>query len=294
MTGLHSYRHSTKGTNEDMTSSYSDPQHTLDRKPEQSLYTKDGGTSSITMPEPEDHTLESRDSTSTSSTGKASHQTTNQYPNHQTKNQEHPDPNQKTLATLVTKNQRNDSHQTLSKNLLHQQHRSPATHTTEEDPESYRYQTNNALASLLLARNNNRPQQIWRLRLLQLQQQQLLSDLAPHQPTPLPLHRLPPHLRNELQDVYKPLYGEPLEDPADLAALETLEALVGLETPTDQDNQEETLLLQSPQPLPLNPPTMMTDLWAVYPRHTREIENSPEHFSTNSLITSEPIQESQD
>jgi hypothetical protein len=43
--------------------------------------------------------------------------------------------------------------------------------TTEENSESYRSQTNTALALLLLAKNNNQPQQIWRLRLLQLQQQ---------------------------------------------------------------------------------------------------------------------------
>jgi hypothetical protein len=91
-----------------------------------------------------------------------------------------------------------------------------------------------------------------------------------------------------LRDVYKLLYGEPLEDPADLAALETLEA------PTDQNNREETLLLQSPQPLPLNPPIMMTDLWAVYPRHMREIENSPEHSSINLPTTSEQTQGSRD
>src|SRR5580693_9931699 len=241
MTGSHLYQHSTKGTNEDTTSSYSDHQHTLDRKPERLPYTKDGGTSSTTTSGPRNHTLESRGSTSTNLTEKASPQTTNPYPNHQTKNQEHPDPSQKTLATLVTKNQRDDSHQILSKNLLHQQHRSPATHTTEEDPESYRHQTNNALASLLLARNNNRPQQIWRLRLLQLQQQRLLSDLAPHQPMPFPLHRLPPRLHNELQAIYRPLYRGPLEDPADLVALDTLADLVGLEAPEgqeDQDNQE--------------------------------------------------------
>jgi hypothetical protein len=238
--------------------------------------------------------LESKDSTSTNSTEKASHQTTNPYPNHWTKNQKHPDPSQKTPATPATENQRIDTHQTLIRNLHHQQHQLPATHTTEEDPGSYRHQTNNALASLLLARNNNRPQQIWRLRLLQLQQQQLLSDLAPHQATQLPLHRLPPHLHNELRDVYKPLYGEPLEDPTDLAALETLEALVGLETPTDQNNQEETLLLQLPQPLPLNPPTMMTDLWAVYPRHTREIESSPGCSSINLPTTSEQTRGSRD
>jgi hypothetical protein len=68
--------------------------------------------------------------------------------------------------------------------------------------------------------------------------------------------------------------------------------LVGLEAPEvqeDQDNQEEFLLLQSPQPLPLQPPTMMTDLWAVYPRRTREIENSPEHFSISLPTTSEQI-----
>jgi hypothetical protein len=249
---------------------------------------------STTTPELEGHTWESKDSTSTNSTERAFHQTTNPYLNHQTKNQKHPDLDQKTPVTPAMENQRNDTHLTLSKNLRHQPHQSPATHTTEEDPESYRRQTNNALASLLLARSNNRPQQIWRLRLLQLQQQRLLSDLAPHQSTQLPLHRLPPHLHNELQDVYKPLYGEPLEDPADLAALETLGALVGLETPTGQDNQEETLLLQSPQPLPLNPPTMITHLWAVYPKHTREIENSPEHFSTNLHTTSEQTRGSQD
>src|SRR5580693_4448823 len=146
MTGSHLYQHPTKGTNEDTTSSYLDHQHTLDRKLERSPYTKDGGTSSTTTSGPEDHTLESKGSTSTNLTEKAFPQTTNPYPNHQTKNQEHPDPNQKTLATPVTKSQRNDSHQILSKNLLHQQHQSPATHTTEEDPESYRHQTNNALA----------------------------------------------------------------------------------------------------------------------------------------------------
>jgi hypothetical protein len=167
----------------------------------------------------------------------------------------------------------------------------------EEDPQSYCHQTNNALASLLLAKHNNRPQQIWRLRLLQLQQQRLLSELTPHQSTQLPLHRLPPQLHNELRTIYRPLYGEPLEDPVDLAVLETLADLAGLEAPEDQDNQdnqEETLLLQQPQPLPLQPPTMMTDLWAVYPKCTREIENLPEHFSISSPTISAQTQEFQD
>jgi hypothetical protein len=249
---------------------------------------------SITTPEQESHTLGSNDLISTSLTEKASHQTTNLCLSPQTKNQQHPNQSQRVPPTT---NPHNATHQSLSRNLHHLPHQSPVTHTTEEDPENYRHQTNIALASLRLAKNNNRPQQIWRLRLLQLQQQRLLSDLTPHQSIRLPLHRLPPHLRNELRDVYKPLYGEPLEDPADLAALETLADLAGLEAPVDQegqDNQKETLLLQSPQPLPHNPPTMMTDLWAAYPKRTREIENSPEHFSTSLPTTSGQIQESQD
>jgi hypothetical protein len=111
----------------------------------------------------------------------------------------------------------------------------------EEDLESYRFQMNIALASLLLARNNNRPQQIWQLRLLQLQQQRLLSDLAPHQPQPLPLHRLPPWLQNKLQAIYRPLYREPLEDPLDLVALETLVDLVALETLVDLVGLEDPM-----------------------------------------------------
>jgi hypothetical protein len=189
------YQHLTRGTNEDTTSSYSDHQHTQDRKPEQSPYTKDGGTSLTMMSEQEGHTSESNVSTSTNSTERVSHQTMNPYPNHQMKNQQYPDQSQRTPAM---KNQCNDTHRLLSKSLHHLQHQSPVTHTMEEDPESYRSQTNNALASLLLARNNNRPQQIWRLRLLQLQQQRLLSDLTPHHSTQLPLRRLPPQLHNEL------------------------------------------------------------------------------------------------
>jgi len=79
--------------------------------------------------------------------------------------------------------------------------------------------------------------------------------------------------------------------------LETLEDLMGLEAleaPGDQDNQEELLLLQSPQPLPLQLPTMTTDLCAAYPNCTREIENSPEHFSISLPTTSERTREFQD
>jgi hypothetical protein len=147
------YQHSTRGINEATTSSYSDHQHTPDRRPKQSQYTKAIGTSSNMTPEQEDHTLESNDSISTNSTEKVSHQTTNQHPNHQTKNQQHRDHSQKTPVTMT--NQHSATHQQVSRDLCHQQHQTPATHTTEEDLESYCTQTNIALASLLLAKNNN-------------------------------------------------------------------------------------------------------------------------------------------
>jgi hypothetical protein len=165
MTGSHLYQHSIRETSEDTTSSYSDLQHTLDRKLEQSHYTKDGGTSLTTTLEQKDHTLGSNGSISTNSTERVSHQTMNKHPNRQTKNQQHQDQNQR---TPVMTSQHNDTHRQLSRSLHHQQHQSPATHTMEENPESHHLQTNITLALLLLARNNNRPQQIWRLRLLQL------------------------------------------------------------------------------------------------------------------------------
>jgi hypothetical protein len=229
------------------------------------------------MSEQESHTSGSKDSTSTRSTEKASHQTMTQHPTHQTKNQQYQGHNQNIPVTI---SQCSAMHQQLSKNLRHQQHQTPATHTMEEDRESYRSQTNTTLASLLLARNNNRPQQIWQLRLLQ-------SDLAHHQLQPLPLHRLPPWLQNELQAIYKPLYGKPLEALEDLVVLETL---------PDQEDQEDPLLLQLPQ-LPQQPqhlPIVMTDSWGVYPRLTRETGSSQEPSLTSWFTTSEPTRKSQD
>jgi hypothetical protein len=272
-------------------SSYSDHQHILDRRPKQLQYTKAIGMNSNTTPEQESHTLELNNSISTNSMERASHQITNEHPNHQMKSQQRQDHSQKTPAT--TTNQHNATHQQLSKNLHHQQHQTPATHTTEEDPESYCTQMNIGLASLLLARNNNQPQQIWRLRLLQLQQQRLLSNLAPHQHLPLPLHRLPPRLHNELQDIYKLLYGEPLEALEDLAGLGTLP---DLEDQEDQEAQEDLLLLQPPrQPWqPQHLPIVMRDSWGVYPSLTREIENSPEHSLTSWFTTSGRTHKSQD
>jgi hypothetical protein len=140
-------------------SSYSDHQQLQDRRPKQSLYMQTIGMSLNTTSKQEDHTLESNTSTSTNLMEKVSCQTTNKYQTHQMKNQQHQDHSQRTPVTMT--NQHNAMHQQLSKSLHHQQHQTPATHTMEEDPESYCSQMNTALASLLLARNNSRPQQIW-------------------------------------------------------------------------------------------------------------------------------------
>jgi hypothetical protein len=110
-------------------------------------------------------------------------------------------------------------------------------------------------------------------------------------PSTPPIHRLLPCLRNELRDIYKPLYGEPLEALEDLAALETLPDLEDQEDQEGQEAQEaqeDPLLLQPPQQhwqlqhLPIG----MTDSWGVYPSLTREIENSPEHSLTSWFTTS--------
>jgi hypothetical protein len=209
---------------------------------------------------------------------KASHRTTSKHPIPQMKNQPHPDLNQTVSAK---KSSHSATHHQLKQQLHHQQHQEPPMLTTEENLESYYSQTHTALALLLLAKNNNRPQQIWRLRLLQLQQQQLLSDLAHHQPQPLPLHRLPPQLHNELWEIYKPQYGEPLEALEDLEALETLEGLVGLEGLVDLEGPEDLadlLLLQPPQPFlqQHQQETQTTGLWEACPNHMKETGSSQE------------------
>jgi hypothetical protein len=218
-------------------------------------------------------TLESNNSTYTNSTEKASHQTTSKHPIPQMKNQPCPDLNQ---TVPVKRNSCNDMHLQLKQQLRHQQHQEPPTLTTEENPESYCSQTHTALASLLLAKNNNQPQQIWQLRLLQLQQQRLLSDLTHHQLQPLPLHRLPPQLYNELWEIYRPQCGEPLEALEDLEALETLAGLAGLEGLVDLEGPEDLadlLLVQLPQlPQQLHQQeTQTTDLWEACPNHMKEI-----------------------
>jgi hypothetical protein len=272
------YQLSIKGTNEDTTSSYSDHQQLQERKPKQSPYMRGIGTSLNTIVPQNNPTLESNDSTYTNLMERVSHQTMSKHPIPQTKNQPHLDLNQ---TVPVKRNSHNDMHLQLKQQQQHQQHQEPPMLTTEENPESYRSQTHTALALLLLARNNNRPQQIWQLRLLQLQQQRLLSGQTHHQqPPPPPLHRLPPQLHNNLQEIYKLQCGESLEALEDLGVLETLAGLAGLEGPGDL---ADLLLLQPPQP-PLQQhqqEMQMTGLWEAYPNHTKETGSLRGPSSTN-------------
>jgi hypothetical protein len=276
------YQLSTKGTNEDTTSSYSGHQQLQEKGPKQSPYTKGIGMNLNMIASQSNPTSELNDSTYMNLTERVSHQTMNKFLNPQMKNQLHLDPNQKIPAK---KSSHSATHHQLKQQLHHQQHQEPPMLTTEENPESYHSQTHTTLASLLLAKNNSQPQQIWRLRLLQLQQQQLLSDQTCHQqpPPPLPLHRQPPQLHNELQQIYRLQCGEPLEALEDLEVLGTLEGLVDLEGPEDL---ADLLLLHPFQP-PLQhqhqhqQETQTIDSWEAYPNPLKEIGSLHETSSTN-------------
>jgi hypothetical protein len=78
-----------------------------------------------------------------------------------------------------------------------------------------------------------------------------------------------------LWEIYKPQCREPLDNPEDLEALETL---VDLEGPEDLVN---LLLLQPPQlPLQQHQQEMQTiDLWEAYPNPSKEIESLHETSS---------------
>jgi hypothetical protein len=161
MNRSHLYQHLTQGTNEDTMSYCLDHQHLQARKPEQSPYTKTVGTNSTMTPAQRNHTLESQDPTSTSSTEKISHQTMNPQLNTRTKNLSYQDQNHPNQAKM--KYPHNPVHLSLTRisaGLPHHQTRTPPPNPDTED---LHHQTNIALASLLFAKNNNQPQQIWRL-----------------------------------------------------------------------------------------------------------------------------------
>jgi hypothetical protein len=262
---------------------YLDHQLLQARRPEQLPYTKTIGTNSTMTPAQRNHILESQDPTSTSSTEKASHQTTKPQSNTQTKNLSYQDRNHPNQAK--TKYPHKPAHLSLmriSAGLPHHQMRTPPP---EPDTKDLHHQTNIALASLLFTKNNNRPQQIWQLRLLRLQQQQLLSALAPHQRTPPRQHPRVTLDLNESLVIYTTPCAEthqPLED------LEGLEDLADLE---DQECLKDPLqqYLRQPQQEEM----LMTGLWGTSPKYLMGNEGTPGHSSIPYSDTSEPTPEYQ-
>jgi hypothetical protein len=231
------------------------------------------GTNLTTILAQGSHTSGSQDPTSTNLTEKVSRQTEKQPLNHQTTSPCCQDPDLPNPAktnppcqpahSLLTK---------LSAGLPHHQTRTPPL---SPDIDDLRHQTHTALASLLFCKNNNRPQQIWRLRLLQLQQQRCLSDLTRHQQPLLPNRpiTLDP---NESLVIYTTPCAEPhqplagLEDLEGLAVLEDLEDLESLRDPLQQYLQQ------------LQPETQMIGLWETYPKCSTENEQTQGTSSTQS------------
>jgi hypothetical protein len=180
----------------------------------------------------------------------------------------------------------------ISAGLPHHQTKTPPL---SPDIDDLCHQTHTALASLLFCKNNNRPQQIWRLRLLQLQQQRCLSDLIHHQRPLLPNRpiTLDP---NESLVIYTMPCAEPhqpladLEGLQDLAALGDPEDLEDLEGPNDQESLKDPLqqYLRRHQP-----ETQTTGLWGTYPKYLTENEQTPGTSSTQYSDIFAPTPESQ-
>jgi hypothetical protein len=169
MNELHSYRHSTLGTNEDTTSYCSDHQHRQTRKPEQSRYTKIAGTNLTTIPAQRNHTSGLQGPTSTNTMEKVSHQIAKSQLNIQTKNPPYQDQHHPSQAKMDYPHK--PTHLSLTKRSAGLPHHQMRTPPPDPDTKDLCHQTYIALASILFAKNNNRLQQIWQLRLLRLQQQ---------------------------------------------------------------------------------------------------------------------------
>jgi hypothetical protein len=234
--------------------------------------------SSTTIPAQESHTSESQDPTSTNSTEKVSHQTTNPQLKNQTKNLSYPDHSHWNQA----KAKHQPAHSLLTRISAALPHHQTKTPPPSPNIDDLHHQTNIALALLLFCKNNNRPHQIWRLRLLRLQQQQLLSNLTLHQQTPpwrqprvtLDLNESPVIYTMPCAETHLPL--EDLEGLVDLADLEDQERL---KDPLQQylwQSQEET---------------QTTGLWETFPKYSMETERMPEPSSTSYSATSEQTQE---
>jgi hypothetical protein len=244
------------------------------------------------IPAQESHTLESQDPTSTSSTERVSHQTTNPQSKIQTKNLSYRDQNHWSL--VEAKHQ--PAHLSLTRISAALPHHQTRTLPLSPDIDNLHHQTNIALASLLFCKNNNCPHQIWRLRLLRLQQQQLLSDLTHHQRTPpwrqtqvtLDLNESPIIYTTPCAETHLPLEDlEGLADLVDLVDLVDLEDLADPEDPEDQEHLRDPLQQTQEE-------TQTTGLWETFPKYLTETARTPEPSSTLYSDTSEQTQESPD
>jgi hypothetical protein len=234
---------------------------------------------STTILEQEGHTSESRDPTSTNSTEKVSHQTEKQQSNHQTTSPRYSDPTH--LYPAKTNQLHQPAHLSLTKISAGLPHHQTKTPPPSPDIDDLRHQTHTVLASLLFCRNNKRPQQIWHLRLLQLQQQRCLSDLTRHQHPLLPNQpiTLDP---NESLVIYTTPCAElhqPLAVLEDLEGLAVLEDLEDLEGPADPESLRDPLQQYLQQ---LQPETQMTGLWEIYLKYSTENEQIQGTSSTQS------------
>jgi hypothetical protein len=226
------------------------------------------GTSSTTIRAQRNHTLESQGLTSTNSTEKVFHQIEKQRSNPQTTSPPYPDPNHPNPAT--TNYPRQPAHSLLTRISAGLPHHQTKTPPLSPDIDDLRHQTHTMLASLLFCKNNHRPQQIWCLRLLQLQQQRCLSDLTRHQRPPLPNQpiTLDP---NESLVIYTTPCAEPHRPLAGLEDLAALEDLEDLEDPEVQESLKDPLQQYLWQP---QPETQMIGLWETYPRYLTENEQT--------------------
>jgi hypothetical protein len=236
------------------------------------------------IPHQENPTFESQETTSTSLTERVSPQNTDLPSNHQTKNLSSPDPNHP--IPVLTTSPHNATHTQLTQALARLPHHQPEKPQDKQDSRDIRHQTQVALASLIFNRHNHRPQQIWRLRLLQLEQQRLLSNQIPH-------HQQHQHHSPITLDLNKSLvvYTTPCDAfQEDLEALEGLEDLADLEDLEDQESLRDPLQQYLRQP---QPQTLTTGLWGIFPKCLTENTKTPEPSSTLYLGTSERTLESQ-
>jgi hypothetical protein len=174
---------------------------------------------------------------------------------------------------------RQPAHLSLTKMSAGLPHHRTKTPPPSPDINNLRHQTHTVLASLLFCKNNNRPQQIWRLRLLRLQQQRCLSNLTRHQQPQHPNQPITLDLNKSLV-----IYTTPCVKPHQpLAGLEDLEGLAVLEDLKDLEDPEDQEYLKDPLQQYLRQPqleTQTTRLWETYPRYLTETERTQGTSST--------------